>query len=311
MTMDPPAAAPTPEAYATTSVLAFACNERANFPFTAPPTSYNPAVPLSSVSSSSGGSSGSHVTIGAAHIDLPGTTFDPATFEAGFGYAPSAITVTVRGNPVSSPIAVEQATTATKDLNTQTHEFDIPGSPSEGDMLVAVFRTGNLRAWTPPAGWSVAYNSNDDVGATAGLLVIFKVSDGSEGETTITATTDAITRATVAFWQVSGDPTVVQATVDDGNAVPPNHTPAGGSAQTAWLVASTYQRSNASASAVPAGYTANTPLHQGNLSTGSTSSAHSRLAAAYKVAEAASETPGSFTWDIGGTLPTGVTISVR
>jgi len=207
--------------------------------------------------------------------------------------------------------------------NATTHNVSMPASVTTGDLLL-VFMAVDMDGLstngqiTNPTGWTVVIAGNIGPSNTQRLGCFAKVSDGTEGGTTVNfATSNSQTAAAQCYriaagsWGGTGIGTDVvassNATATNTTITPPALTPSFPSTNdTLWIVATGIELT-VSFSTHPTGYSNDT------YTTGSTGTEadNSNLATASKTSTATSETPGTFTVTGTGSRWTAATIAIQ
>lgn len=192
--------------------------------------------------------------------------------------------VTVTG----PPLATAQSSSSVN------RNITIPSGVIAGDLLLAILTTSNGSAVTlsPPTGWSnvtgaASSNANTNQGA------FYKISDGTEGGTTVTSTDSSLVTNSVAVcYRITGhDPATPPEAANANNASsatpdPPNLTPSWGSAANLWIAAFGRRSAACTMDAYASGYT---------IGQVGGDASNCKTFAATKVATASSENPGTFT----------------
>ncbi len=181
----------------------------------------------------------------------------------------------------------------------------LPSTVSAGDLLLFVFWTSAAGAQTVsfPAGWTELLDA-EDASATIGTAIAYKTASGSEGGTTITVTTSAITLSIYASYAISNWDGVPEVSAASGTttADPPSITPTFDSVGTLWMVGTgAYKSGSGTITAAPSGYS--------GLST--YNGVNNDMAVAYKQTVASSEDPGTFTISVTPTYTHSFTLAVK
>ncbi|MBG6211662.1 hypothetical protein IWQ49_006353, partial [Labrenzia sp. EL_126] len=138
--------------------------------------------------------------------------------------------------------------------------YDIPAGVVSGNMMVITMRTPrSMTAISTPPGWSLV-DAYIDSGSGGHISVWSKVSDGTEGGTTVNwSITGSTQKACFYFAEIAGA-SQVEAVLNSSSEDPPAITPTGGSADTILLISTVAKKCDLNVTAAPAGYTATTPL---------------------------------------------------
>ena len=200
-------------------------------------------------------------------------------------------------------LSVKNVTASAETTATDTHTVTL-GAYSAGDLIIVLSRTAATDEQTPPSGWTQII-ARDDGGDTRGW---YRVMDGSEGSTVTYTAENARRSASIAYvieGAATGEASFVVGSIT-GSLDPPSVTP-GWTADTLWITMAGLRQTDNTLT-MPSGYG-----NQVDSETGANqdSSAHCRIASAYRFNEAASEDPA--TWGSSGTVanPHAATIAVR
>jgi hypothetical protein len=187
---------------------------------------------------------------------------------------------------------------------------NMPPVTDPGDLLIALVHVRNDGTWTKPDDWNDISGLSQLGGGSVGKLDgFYKIADGTESGATWTAST-----ATTAVWQVirvagwnDETPPVADTSSGDVSAAdPPNLAPSWGSAHTLWLAVAGHSAASDSAwNAAPTNYSGFT------INGVSAGGASVSLATAYRILEASSENPGTFTVDGSNRWWAAATIGIR
>lgn len=178
------------------------------------------------------------------------------------------------------------AATNTSNQNTTgtAHPVSLPASISAGDLLT-VEVTNSASTINTPAGWNAISTLS-----ASGLMLFWKVADGSEGAT-LNLTTVASARTAHISRRWTGHGSEVELAGDAGDFNAPSLSPTWGLADTAWVAVGGAEASDWTVSASPTNY--GTALVSGNTS--NTASSRTKVCSALRNLAAASEDPGDFT----------------
>lgn len=205
--------------------------------------------------------------------------------------------------PVTTYPTVLSVTATELTSATTQHLVNMPAAVSTGNLLLAVITNDGSATITTPTDWTEEY-TNSTAALTA--YVFSKISDGTEGGTTVDFVTSATEQLSAHVFRISnwsGSLTNINALATTGSANPPNLTSGFGAVPTLWIV-SGHNSSTTTIDAAPTNYT-NFLWTASTLSTTGAS-----LATARRELTAASEDPGAFTITGAATSVISTTIAV-
>lgn len=196
--------------------------------------------------------------------------------------------------------------------DTQTVVAIPDGSNVNGYLVIIEAARDGTGGFGWPSGWTQLFLTSDS-GAASCAEARYHIVDGSEGwdgtgdTITLTHASEETTAQVYVYSVWHGTTPPEAASVAHGSTInpdPPSLTPSWGAADTAWHAGSCIDGGLADATAFPANYT----LNQSNTNTGGSGAISS--ATARRELNAASENPGTFTYDSSDTA-VAWTIAVR
>lgn len=188
--------------------------------------------------------------------------------------------------------SIQTITETTFSSETTSHDVNMPASVDSGDLLVILF-TANNGTVSTPAGWTEQYQELMDGDGAA--VCYKKISDGTEGGTTVDLVTDSSSAAVAQVLRVVdnlGTLAGVESATADGSSEfpdPPSLSASWGTEHTLWVAVAHYIDDQATVDSYPSGYTGGTYLITNigsNLGAG--------IAMAHNENETTTENPGAF-----------------
>lgn len=188
------------------------------------------------------------------------------------------------------------------------HPVNLPASIAAGNLLLIFFASNSTQTITDPSGWTVTLTKTN----TDHFRIYSKIATGSEGATQ-TISLSGATRANATSYQISGNrPTVTSSDIEVSTASdastatpnPPNLAPAWGAARNVWFAATFATSGGYTFTSCPADYTSSC------LNVNSSTSAGNGVATGYRILDAASDDPGTYSTATAVTRST-YTVAVR
>lgn len=142
----------------------------------------------------------------------------------------------------SAPVVESITETPNGPTDITSHVFNLPATVSSGDLLLALCTFDGAPTITPPSGWTQLYTQSN--GTTLTSQAYARVSNGTEGGTTITFTTSAAENSACQIWRISswqgtlaGVAAGTAGTATAGTTIDiPAFTPAFGQGNTLWII---------------------------------------------------------------------------
>lgn len=189
---------------------------------------------------------------------------------------------------------VESITESVFTTNTTVHDVSMPASVSTGDILLALTNHDGNGTLTTPTGWtllfSTVYNNTLKVGA------YYKISDGSEGGTTVNFQTQYQEALVAQVYRLSNAEAVVSGTAlgsYTNQPNPPSLTSGWGAVDTLWVAYAGAGNGIRTVNSYPTNYTNGITTN-----TGSNNTAQTMIASAVRQNNIATENPLNFTFNI-------------
>lgn len=194
------------------------------------------------------------------------------------------------------PTIAATATSAKTSGISSTVTVALPTGIVAGNLLIAAVVNGGGASLSWPAGWTELFDQN---GGTAGQSAAYRFADGSEGASINCTLSGASAIAAMAAWRITGHHASTPPEVGTPPAVsststpnPPSLTASWGAESNLWI-AFTGIEGLRTVSAYPSNY----GLSQIEQQSDGTATVDMTIGAAARQIAAATENPGTFTWD--------------
>lgn len=181
------------------------------------------------------------------------------------------------------PTIVQTSKNGTNTSNTTSHSITLPGSITNGNLLLCVFSCDGIVNASPSSGWTKVARGTQ--GGTVTGVIFYKYATGSDS---LTVTTDISEQSTHIVYEFNNAaPPIVEVTNGNGTDADPPSNATGTSREYLWI-ATHSSDSTTTASVAPSGYS-------GLLTQTASGAQGATTATAYKTATASTEDPGVFT----------------
>lgn len=190
-------------------------------------------------------------------------------------------------------IAVVSATESNFTADATDHTVTMPATVSTGDLLLMLWTNDGNATVTTPGGWSQVYTAIPETSVRQSVYK--KISDGTEGGTTVNFVTSATEKACAIVYRISGATgEVAFGTAIQDNAVnldPPSVTAPWGSKNNLWMIVVS---SSTTAVIDPLNYPTGYLDNINAVSTGTTTGTDAQIHGSWRIAVGETENPGTF-----------------